>query len=471
MLKKLEIGISLPSMRSAFKQFLISCFHTLNPGVKFIDNWHINYLIEHLKTTLSKPTKRIIINVPPRSLKSTIISVAWPAWILGNDPSKRIIVASYSQNLSLKHSEDCRFIMMQEWYKKQFPNCKIKVGSNEKRKFVTTENGFRFATSVGGTLIGEGADYLIIDDPQTPQQAESNIQRLKAINWFDRTLSTRLNNKHAGAIILIMQRLHTEDLSGHLLKRNNWTHVCLPITVDKETTYKVGRFSYTRKANELLNARREGIKDIATAKLDLGSYGFNSQYMQQPIDIKGGIIKQIWFKRFDINILNYLNYDHIYQSWDCAAKITDSSDFSVCTTWGVKNNCYHLIDVLRQRFEFPQLKQMLMELWVKFKPEIILIEDKSSGQALLQDAMQNTILPLIGVIPTKDKQLRLLKVTGLIEAGKIALPTHAEWLADYEQEMIKFPNAGHDDMVDATTQFLAWVTEKELALKGTIRRV
>ena len=158
-----------------------------------------------------------MINIPPRYLKSVICSVAFPAWVMGRNPTKRIIVASYSKILATKHSQDTRLIMQSKWYKKNFPRTIIAEGMNEKNKFCTTENGFRFATSTGGTLTGEGGDILIVDDPHNPMHVFKKNTRNKVINWFSSVFSSRLNNKKTGSIMIVMQRLHEEDLCGYLL--------------------------------------------------------------------------------------------------------------------------------------------------------------------------------------------------------------------------------------------------------------
>ena len=436
-----------------FKSFLIKSFQTLSPNTKFIDNWHVDLIIKYLEEVESGKIRRLIINIPPRSLKSTIISVAWPAWLLGLDPSRRIIVASYSQNLSLKHSLDSRLIVTSDWYKKLFPETRLRKGSNEKHKFMTTQNGFRFATSIDGTLTGEGADILIVDDPHTPLQAASKVERERALTWFDQTFSTRLNDKKKGKIIVVMQRLHSQDLTGHLVKKKVWTQLSLSATTEKEITYECDDFKYVRKAGELLNSKREGKEEIEMAKLELGSYGFNAQYLQEPLALDSGIIKADWISR---TLSTQTEFEMVYQSWDCASKTSANADFSVCTTWGVAAGKIYLIGVTRGKYEYPELKSIAIRLAESYKPSAILIEDKSSGQALIQDLQQHHALPIIPINPLKDKFSRLLGASSYFESGKIVLPQDSVWLAEYEQELFNFPNAEHDDQVDSTSQFIEW---------------
>lgn len=243
-------------------------------------NWHLDLIAYNLEQAFKGKVKRLIINVPPRSLKSVSVSVAWPAWILGKNPAKRIMTASYSQILSLKHSIDCRHLMMEDWYQKLFPETILTKDQNEKSKFLTTKRGFRFVTSVGGTATGEGGDILIVDDPHNPIQANSETQRNIALNWFDQTFSTRLNNKKKGVIVVVMQRLHENDLTGHLLSKKGvkWKQISLPIIAQNTKTYSFHGIKKQYKKSELLNGEREGVSEINNVKEELGSHAFSAQY-------------------------------------------------------------------------------------------------------------------------------------------------------------------------------------------------
>jgi predicted phage terminase large subunit-like protein len=454
-------------VRHNFKSFLLKVFQTTNPRTRFIDNWHIDLLLEYLYLVEIGKIKRLLVNIPPRALKSTIVSVAWPAWLLGQDPTRRIIVASYSQALSNKHSLECKLIINTKWYRRQFPHTRIEKGKNEKAKFITTKQGFRFATSIGGTLTGEGANFLIIDDPHTPLQAASSSQRKRAINWYEQTFSTRLNDKKKGVIVVLMQRLNQEDLSGYLLKNTLWQHLKLPAIAGSDMQYNCGEFYYCMQKGELLSPKREGKKELQNAKIELGSYGFNAQYLQEPIPLSSGIIKYHWLQRFDhIPDDDKLNY----QSWDCASKANEYNDYSVCTTWSVSKNKYYLIDVYRARIEFPDLKSKARQLYNAYQPAAILIEDKASGQPLIQELLDNGNFPIIPISPRKDKHTRVLSILAMFEAKKIYFPHSAIWLSELEAELFTFPHAAHDDQVDALTQFLQWIKNQH-ADREIIRKI
>jgi predicted phage terminase large subunit-like protein len=452
--------------KGSLSQFIKKTFHTVDPGSEYEHNWHIDLMAERLQQAANGEVTRLIINIPPRSLKSISVSVAWPAWLLARNPSTRIMASSYSQALSLKHSLDCRLVMTSDWYKEAFPGTDIARGENQKAKFVTSQRGFRFATSTGGMATGEGGDFLIVDDPHNPMQAVSDLQRQNALNWFDQTFMSRLNNKKKGVVVVVMQRLHVNDLTGHLLDKGGWEHLCLPAIAPRRLVYTIGGNEHIWFPDQPLHNDREGAEEIKRAKRELGSYAFAAQYMQSPVCLKGGMVESNWFNRYRQEPEN----KKIYQSWDTAIKAGSNNDFSVCTTWGEVDNGLYLLDVFARKMEYPELKRSLISLAQKWQPEALLIEDKASGQSLLQDLRKETKLPALAVQATKDKVSRFAAVTALIEAGRVWLPQNATWLTDYENEILGFPNYAHDDMVDSTSQFLNWVRNRKKSKSG-MRRV
>ena len=299
---ELEKGV----LENDLPSFINKVFNTINPGIQYSHNWHIDLIAEYLKSVFDGSTKRLIINIPPRSLKSVCVSVAFPAWVLGKKPNSRIIVSSYSDVLSLKHSTDCRLVVSSKWFQNLFPDFQLADGQNEKHKFATTQNGYRFATSVGGSLTGEGGDILIVDDPHNPQQVMSEKYRTKTLEWFSNTFISRLNDKKNGAIIIVMQRLHPNDLVGYLLdkKDNKWTILNIPAIAEKDTYYSIGNFEKVRQKGDILHPARESLKEIETIKTDMGSYVFSAQYQQNPVVEKGNIIRAEWIKRFKLIIHN-----------------------------------------------------------------------------------------------------------------------------------------------------------------------
>ncbi|WP_265016293.1 phage terminase large subunit [Wolbachia endosymbiont (group A) of Anoplius nigerrimus] len=473
-----------------FLKFIELCFQTVVPGCEYNNYRYIKVIADRLEAASAGEVKRIIFNMPPRSMKSMCVSVAWPAWILGNQPTARIIVASYSRLLSEKHSLDTRCVMQSSWYRALFPEVELSKDQNTKYKFQTVQRGYRIATSVGGTLTGEGGDFIIVDDPLSSAQALSETFRKRATNWFDQTLVTRLNNRRKGVIVLVMHRLHQEDLTGHLLSKpkNIWHHICLPIIAEnREIIYSIkkpappvpviqvtinerigwlynkpasriapARILYSREEGQLLYFLDGGKEEVEMIKAELGSYAFAAQYQQNPLPLSSGIIKREWLKRYR-NFSDSLSY--VTQSWDTAVSTSNTSNFSVCTTWTKVGNKFYLLDVYRAKLEYPKLKEQVLSLAARWAPHAILIEAKTSGQQLIQDLKASSHLPIIEIVPHDDKLTRFYQIVPIIESGKVFLPHQAVWLNDFEYEILMFPETRHDDQVDSTVQYLQWVRD------------
>lgn len=449
-----------------FGLFMRRVVATTSPGAKYAHNWHIDAIAEHLQACAEGDIRRLIINLPPRMLKSTLVSVAWPAWLLGQDARTRIMVASYAQSLSTKHSTDCRHVMQSAWYKRVFPRTELAHDQNEKDKFVTTARGQRLAVSVGGSAIGEGGNILITDDPINPLQAEQRTTRDAANAWFEQSFATRLDDKLHGAIVIVMQRLHAEDLSGCLLRKGGWEHLCLPAIAPERTTIHYGGMQRTREEGEALHPAREPLELLKATQREMGSANFAAQYQQAPLAEQSTLVRRDWFGRFDM-----LPLGRVVQSWDTGIKAGAGHDASACATFVQADGMHYLIDVAQARLEYPELRRFILAQAIKFAPDAILIEDKASGQSLLQDLKRETELPVIAQLPQGDKFARLQRVTPLVEAGKLLLPKQAPWLADFESQLLEFPDGAHDDMVDAFSQYLNWVRHASHAKNPMIRRL
>jgi hypothetical protein len=266
------------------RTFIERSFYELNPQTHFEANWHIDVIAAKLEQCWRGKIRRLIVNLPPRSLKSHAISVALSAWLHGHCPAAQIICASYGQDLAEKHARDCRTLMSSAFYKNCFPTRLLpeRLSVND---FMTTSLGFRMATSVGGVLTGRGGDFLIIDDPLKPEALSET--RRKAVNdWFDNTLLSRLNNKETGTIIIVMQRLHQDDLVGHVLERGDWEVLNFAAIAEEDEDHVVetilGTQSFTRKAGEALHPQRESLESLRRTRENIGEYYFQSQYNSRP---------------------------------------------------------------------------------------------------------------------------------------------------------------------------------------------
>jgi predicted phage terminase large subunit-like protein len=449
----------LTVLRSDFITFIEKSFYQLNPDVQFLPNWHIEVIASELDRCLRGETKRLIICVPPRSLKSHCPSVAFPAWLLGHKPSARIICASYGQDLAEKLALDCRSLMNSDWYGKVF-STRLSPQRQAVSEFMTESQGSRLATSVGGVVTGLGGDFMIIDDPLKPDQAVSDTQRNAVNEWYERTLYSRLNDKATGCIIIIMQRLHEDDLVGHLVQQGGWKVLKFPaIAVEDEThviSTRLGQRTVQRRVGEALHPERESLDILENIRRTLGEYNFSGQYQQEPAPLGGGMVKLAWFKTYQVGE-QPANFDLVFQSWDTAVKATELSDYSVCTTWGMKNKNLYLLHVFRRRMEYPDLKRAVWEQFTNFKATTVLIEDKSSGAQLIQELIREGLHAVTPYEPKMEKIMRMHSVTSTMENGFVYLPEKAHWLADYLHELTTFPNGRFDDQCDSTSQALDWV--------------
>jgi predicted phage terminase large subunit-like protein len=445
-------------------------FQTVAPGQLYLPNWHIEAIAWRLMQCLTGKIKRLIITLPPRSLKSICASVAFAAYALGQDPSRRIICASYSEKLASKHALDCRAVMESSWYRRIFPATRISREKNTELNFVTNRHGYRYSTSVGGTLTGRGGNIVIIDDPIKPEDAMSTATRSAVNEWFDRTLYSRLDDKRRDVIILVMQRLHLEDLAGYLLQKERWVHLSLPAIAEVEQRIEIGpNQTQLRAVGDVLHEAREPRPVLDRIKLALGSFNFSAQYQQSPVPLEGEVVKWQSFRRYD-SLPARKAGDMIVQSWDVASKPGEFNDYSVGTTWLASGGDYYLVDLLRERLGYPELKKEIIDQARQFRPESIIIEDMGSGTALIQDLRHaGAGIPYpIAFRPEVDKITRMHAQSAKIEAGHVHLPQRAPWLEDLRLELMQFPYGHHDDQVDSISQFLNWIDQRK---RNTLRQI
>ena len=442
-------------LRQDFGCFLAKVFSTLCPSELYIPEWYIECLTWHLSQVVQGKRLRLIINLPPRSLKSMAGSIALPAFLLGHNPSQRIICVSYSDELARKHSRDTRSILEARWYRQTFPQTRINPRKNTEGEIETTAHGFRLATSTGGTLTGRGGQTIIIDDPIKPMDAESETERKRVNAWYDNTLYSRLDNKREGAIIVIMQRLHQDDLTGYLVEKGGFEVIAFPAIAMEYQSIPIGPDRvHERMAGDVLSPERESLEDLQDIKQAVGSRTFNAQYQQAPLPAEGNLFKAAWIRRYDGEAKP--SFGEIVQSWDTATKLGTDNDYSVGTTWGICKNDYYLLDVCRGRWEFPNLQRAVIAEAERHQVKTLLIEDASSGAALIQTLRQQTRLNIINTKPKFDKMTRANQQSAAFESGRVFLPKKAAWLDEFENELLAFPNGRYDDQVDSTVQFLNW---------------
>lgn len=439
-----------------FSVFLWKVFATVSPDDEFLPNWHIEAMTFCAERIIAGKLKRAIVTIPPRHLKSIIFSVALPAYLLGIKPSTRIICVSYSNDLAVKHANDFRAVITSDWYRRAFPKTRVSREKDTQIETMTTARGFRLATSLGATLTGRGADLIVLDDPQKPDEALSEAHRNSAGQWFDTTLLSRLDSKSEGSVVVVMQRLHEDDLVGRLLERGGWDQLKIAAIAERDERMRIGpRRTCKRKAGTVIDPRRETQEDLVRLRQSMGELFFSAQYQQEPIPLAGNIIKAEWFKEYDTPPTHTYG-DTLVISIDTAMKGTPLADFSVATVWlGSSDNCF-LLDLWRDRVDYPQLRRAVIWLRDKYPNATLLIEDKGSGTSLIQDFRADN-RSVIAINPEADKVTRVAKVSAQFEAGSVHFPKNAPWLDCLKAELLGFPNTRYDDQVDSVAQALSWM--------------
>ena len=434
----------------------------MEPGRNFYDNWHIDAVCEHLQAVVNGDIRRLIINIPPRHMKSITAAVALPAWAWIDNPSKRFLFASYAGSLSVRDSVKCRRLIASRWYQENFGHIFQLTGDqNQKQRFENDKTGMRIATSVDGALTGEGGDIIVIDDPHNVREAESATVREGVLDWWDQAMQTRLNDPKTGAFIIIMQRVHEKDLTGHILANsNNWNHLCLPARYEIEhpsiSYSSIGFEDPRKKEGDLLWPERIGDDTLSELENSLGVYASAGQLQQRPMAKGGTILKEEWWREWEEEDLPNITY--VIQSWDTAYSTKEKSSYSARTTWGVfqKNNQWNaiIIDCWFDRVSYPDLRREAQDAYNTYEPDAVLIEKKASGQSLLQD-LRMAGVPVLAYSPDRDKEARAHAASALLEDGRIWYPGGKKWAKDVINICSAFPAGENDDIVDTCTQ--AWL--------------
>lgn len=433
--------------------FLMRVFAELNPGEPPLElAWYLEALCHALDTAARKPGGRLAVAIPPRHTKSLAASVALSAWLLGHDPTLKIMVATYADKLAREHAQNCRQVMQSDWYKALFPHTRIADEGSRMLELVTTRGGGRRAVTVGGSVTGLGADLIIVDDCLKAEEARSEARREEVRFWFDGTLMTRLNHPSQGSVISIAQRLHEDDIYAHLVDKGYDT-LCLPAITEQVEVIPLGggRF-HRREIDSLLDRPKYGRAVLDKLKRDMGSQVFSAQYQQNPVAPGGNLVEMAWFPTFE-KILERDDYQSVVQSWDTASSEHYLSDFTVGLTFGYREKAWHLIDVVRERVDFPDLRRAVLRAKRRWQPDEILIEDANSGKSLWQEFRSSGDARPIMCKPEGGKEERLIGITGQLEAGMLRLPEEAPWLDAFRKELRAFPYGKHDDQVDALSQF------------------
>jgi predicted phage terminase large subunit-like protein len=413
---------------------------------------HIKLLASKLEAVERGDIRRLAIFMPPRHGKSILTSEFFPAWYMGRNPDKYIICSTYAQDLADDFGRKVRNQLQDKRYTDIFPDAELSTDSSSMRRFNTTKGGVYYAVGAGSAITGRGAHLLLIDDPiKGREEADSAAMRKNLLDWYRATAYTRLMPN--GSVILIQTRWHEDDLAGWILKETGhegWDVIEFPAILNERAAGMLDL-----EEGDPLWKESYPIERLEEIKKTIGTREWSSLYAQKPSVEEGNIIKRWWWKTWTRE--QPPEMDYILQSWDTAYTVTETSDYSACTTWGVFSgeggyNLF-LIDSFREKLTFPELKNQAVHLYNEHQPDLVLVEAKASGWSLVQELMR-TGIPITPFNPKKmDKLARVHSVAPLFEGGRIWAPDTDE-SADVMNQFAMFPNTKHDDLVDSTTQAL-----------------
>lgn len=463
-------------------QFVRESWSVLEPGTPLLWNWHIEVMCWHIQETLldwlkhkQDPTyqqriQNLLINVPPGSLKSRVVSVCAPAWFWTICPEWRVIYLSANPRVALRDSVYCRDLIESDWYQKRFrPDWKLRDDNNAKSLYWNTKNGFRSSFGFNSRITGDRADAIFWDDPHDAHEVASDQIRQHVLNRWDSAIRNRVNDPRSSVRVGIMQRLHVEDLSGHVLKQGGWAHLCIPQEFEQAfPPTPLGWIDPRTKPGELMFEQRFPAEVVAGEKIALGAYGYAGQHQQRPSPMEGGLFKRNWWQFYKHLPTNprtgEIDFDQIIFSWDCAFKETNKSDYVVGQVWGKKGGNFYLIDQVRDRMDINATLTAVQSLCAKHpRATAKLVEDKANGSAVI-DLLKRKIPGLIPIQPEGGKLVRAVAIAPYAESGNIYFPDPeiAPWVHDLIEELAVFPNGANDDQVDALSQAINWLYKQQI---------
>ncbi len=443
------------ALASDFMAFTEYAFGVVRPNTPLKPNWHLEALAYKLSQVASGEVRRLIVTMPPRNLKSLLASVALPAWFLGHNPSERVVAVSYSDQLARIHANDFRRLVNDPIYQATFPA--MRLARDTDREIMTTLRGRRLATSIEGTFTGLGGNLVIIDDPLKQDEAHSEAVRKRTIEWYRSTLVSRPDDKQIARIVLVMQRVHQNDLAGYLMEQGGFEILNLPAIAPRTEAYALGSGrTYVRQEHELLHPAHEPLSVLRDVKRQMGPIAFSAQYQQSPIPPGGTIIKRKWLATYD-DYPPHQRGDHIIMSWDVALSEEEKGDYSAGVVLLRRGEVFYVLEVIRGRRRFNELRRKIIEVKQRYGAGTLLIEDSPISKGLIQ-SLEESALNVTKYVPDTDKRARLIAQSDLFAGGSIRLPRKAAWLEEFTAELLAFPGR-HDDQVDALTQGLAWGRE------------
>jgi predicted phage terminase large subunit-like protein len=443
------------ALATDFRTFFERAFRDVDQRNQLISAAYIELVIEMLDRVTAGKATRVIINLPPRHLKSIMISIVFPAWLLGQDPRRRIGVISHSQALARDMALRSHRLVESEWYREAFPKTRLSKDRNQATDFETTEGGGRYASSFDTGITGRGFDLIIVDDPISAHDVRSAAERERVIEAYDTMIASRLDPNGLGAIIGVGQRLHEDDLWGHLLAAaRRWTHIELPLIATVRTEHRIGDRLWIRERGEVLIPALWPPPVVERVRTDVRESIFQTQYQQNPLAAAGELINPANIHYFE-KLPPAAN--RITLSWDTAVKTGSGASYTVCLVIAQDGKRHYVIDVLRERLDPVQTREAALRLIRDYQPAKILIEDASSGPGLAKMLEDNGHRPELWPTGGRGKEERLESRLHMFVEGRVLVRDEQPWTIELVNEWVRFPFAKHDDQMDAMTQYLDWV--------------
>ncbi|WP_416898645.1 MAG: phage terminase large subunit [Minwuia sp.] len=443
-------------LRQDFLPFLLWAFDVTHQDGQMVEAPYVDAICHWLVSNLSREAARLLIALPPRHLKSFIVSVAYPAWCLGRDPTLKMMIVSYGEDLAREHSVIFRRLLAHPRFGEIFPDFRIDRDTDLELR--TRAGGYRRAVSRAGSITGHGADLIIADDLMKADEVHSPQVRETVRRQFSETISTRLNNPSAGAIIVVQQRLHVDDLAAHLLDVG-YDSMILPAIAERDTEFELGGGrTWSRRQGDLLIPERFSQEELNRLRRQLSDAAFEAQYQQNPVPRGGARVDMSRVRRHE-GSLDPDAYPLKFQSWDTASGLGPRNDYSVCTTWGWSDNSRYwvLIDLWRGQIDYVDLKEMVLHRQRSCDAMRVYVEAADVGRSVVNECLRAGHQWIWKTMPREPKEVRFETNIGRLYDGSAALPAEAPWLEELERELRAFPDGDHDDQVDSVVQALRMI--------------
>lgn len=492
--------ISAEECKRSLAEFIKQAWHIVNPGAPLYWGWHMQAVADHVQKMYeqlgkakSNPkykigTQNLLINIPPRSAKSMIVSVFAPAWAWIRWPFLKIRCISANRKVSHRDSRYCRQLIGSEWYQELFePTWNIRTDIDAVELFANDQGGERTSTGIEAKIIGEGSDVLTIDDPHDPFEAQSETQRKSVLDQYDTAIANRVNDPLRSIRIGIMQRVHEDDWAGHVLKQGGWHHLCIPMEFEPDRKCKSALLKWSdprTEAGELMQPERFPAEWVQAEKVRLGSYAYAGLMQQRPAPAEGGMFRKEWWQFFRYEGTtnkyrpagctdkpartieadnrkgnpkwNYVRWDSLIVSLDCNFRETKDGSRIGCLVIATKGADRFIIDNRTTPGDFNTAVALVEKLNEQYNPTKILIEGKANGDAVV-DFLKSKITNLIKIEPMGGKDARAFAMQPTVEAGNVYLLEGASWLEDLIHELSVFPNGSRDDQVDSLSQAITYM--------------